>query len=71
MNEMIKEGSKEHKNISRSEQDSKIGTFILFLCYKAEWSEKNILFIGKYEPSSKISSNTDFLIIEEKPGQEK
>jgi len=51
---MIEESSDKNKNIARAEQDSKIGTFVSFLCYKAEWAGKNILFIGKYEPSSKI-----------------
>lgn len=51
---MIEEGSDKNKNIARAEQDSKIGTFVSLLCYKAEWAGKNILFIGKYEPSSKI-----------------
>ena len=58
---MIEEGSEKSRYVAKAEQDSKIGTFISFLCYKTEWSGKNVLFIGQYEPSSKICNKCGFI----------
>jgi putative transposase len=47
------QGMIKNHNLSRSISDAGWGTFITFLTYKSEWSGKNILRLGKFEPSSK------------------
>lgn len=44
------------KNLSQSISDVGWGMFIEMLKYKAEWYGKNILQIGRFEPSSKLCS---------------
>ncbi len=42
--------------LARSISDCAWGTFVSFLEYKAEWQGKNILKIGRFDPSSKTCS---------------
>ena len=46
---------KNHK-LAKHIADASWGTFEIMLKYKAEWKGKNILQIGRFEPSSKICS---------------
>ena len=47
---------KNHK-LAQSISDSSWATFVSMLEYKAEWYGKNILKIGRFEPSSKLHAN--------------
>ena len=42
--------------LAQSISDAGWGMFVTMLEYKAEWYGKNILRIGKFEPSSKVCS---------------
>jgi putative transposase len=46
---------KNHK-LAKSIGDASWSEFVSMLIYKAEWSGKNILRIGRFEPSSKLCS---------------
>jgi putative transposase len=46
---------KNHK-LARSISDASWSTFVQYLKYKSEWYGKNLLFIGRFEPSSKMCS---------------
>ena len=43
--------------LAQSISDAGWGTFVTMLEYKAEWYGKNILKIGRFEPSSKLHAN--------------
>lgn len=45
-----------NKNLSKAISDAGWRQFRTFLEYKAEWHGKNIIIIGRFEPSSKICS---------------
>jgi putative transposase len=47
---------KNHK-LAQSISDAGWSTFVTMLEYKAEWYGKNILKIGRFEPSSKLHAN--------------
>jgi putative transposase len=47
---------KNHK-LAQSISDAGWGMFVTMLEYKAEWYGKNILKIGRFEPSSKLHAN--------------
>ena len=49
-------GMVKNRCLSRSISDAGWGMFTGFLAYKAEWYGKNILEIGRFEPSSKMCS---------------
>ena len=44
-------------NLAQSISDAGWSTFVTMLEYKAEWYGKNILKIGRFEPSSKLHAN--------------
>lgn len=46
---------KNHK-LAQALSDISIGTFNIYMDYKAEWYGKNIIRIGRFEPSSKMCS---------------
>jgi putative transposase len=46
---------KNHR-LAQALQDIGIGTFNAYMDYKAEWYGKNIIRIGRFEPSSKMCS---------------
>lgn len=48
-------------NLSDSIHNVVWGEFVRQLTYKASWYSKNIIFIGKYEPSTKTCSKCDFV----------
>lgn len=48
------QGMIKNKKLSRHIADASWGTFESYLKYKAEWYGKNILQIGRFEPSSKM-----------------
>ena len=49
-------GMLQNKNLAKHIIDASWGTFESYLKYKAEWYGKNILQIGRFEPSSKMCS---------------
>ena len=52
----VKNMVKNH-NLAQSISDAGWSTFVTMLEYKAEWYGKNILKIGRFEPSSKLHAN--------------
>ena len=50
------EGMMKNHNLAMAIQSSSWGEFVRQLKYKAEWEGKNIVFIGRFEPSSKTCS---------------
>lgn len=51
----VKNMMKNHK-LAQALSDISIGTFNAYMDYKAEWYGKNIIRIGRFEPSSKMCS---------------
>jgi putative transposase len=51
---------KNHK-LAQSISDASWSTFVTMLEYKAEWYGKNILKIGRFEPSSKLHANCGYI----------
>ena len=51
---------KNHK-LAQAISDCSWGTFVDMLKYKSEWYGKNTLFIGRFDPSSKMCSNCGLL----------
>jgi len=49
-------GMIKNPKLAKHIQDASWGTFETYLKYKADWKGKNILQIGRFEPSSKICS---------------
>jgi putative transposase len=48
-------------NLAQSISDASWSTFVTMLEYKAEWYGKNILKIGRFEPSSKLHANCGYI----------
>ena len=48
-------------NLAQSISDAGWSTFVTMLEYKAEWYGKNILKIGRFEPSSKLHANCGYI----------
>lgn len=48
------EGMMRNHNLARSIQSAAWSEFVRQLTYKAEWHGKNLVFIGRFEPSSQI-----------------
>lgn len=48
-------------NLAQSISDTGWGMFVEMLKYKAEWNGKNVLQIGRFEPSSKTCNNCGWL----------
>ena len=59
-NKNIKGMLANHK-LALSISDCGWSTFVTMLEYKAEWHGKNILKIGRFEPSSKIHANCGYI----------
>ena len=47
-------GMEQNHHLARAISDAAWGEFVRQLTYKSEWYSKNIVFIGRYEPSSKL-----------------
>lgn len=48
-------------NLAQSIHDSGWGMFVDMLKYKAEWNGKNIIKIGRFEPSSKLCNHCGYI----------
>ena len=51
------EGMMQNHHLAKSIQSVSWSTFVNMLSYKSEWKGKNVIFIGRYEPSSKLCHN--------------
>ena len=47
--------------LAQSISDCSWGTFVSMLEYKSEWHGKNILRIGRFDPSSKMCNNCGYI----------
>lgn len=56
VNNMVK-----NHNLAQSISDAGWATFVSMLEYKSEWYGKNILKIGRFEPSSKLHANCGYI----------
>lgn len=52
-------GMKQNKTLSKAVSDAGWSQFMDFLKYKADWSGKNVVEIGRFQPSSKACSICD------------
>lgn len=55
------QGMVKNHNLAKAISDCSWGKFFEMLNYKAEWAGKNILEIGRFEPSSKVCSCCGFV----------
>lgn len=55
------EGMMKNKHLSNSIQSAAWSEFVRQLKYKSEWKGKNVLFIGRFEPSSKTCSKCGYV----------
>lgn len=55
------EGMMKNSHLARAIQDASWSTFKTMLQYKSEWFGKNILFIGRFDPSSKLCSKCGYI----------
>lgn len=53
----LSNGQSTKSGLNRSIGDASWGMFVEFLTYKAEWYGKNIIHIGRFDPSSKTCSS--------------
>ena len=56
----VKEMMQNH-HLAKSIQSVSWSTFVNMLSYKSEWKGKNVIFIGRYEPSSKLCHNCGYI----------
>lgn len=54
-------GIEQNHNIAKFVTDAAWGEFIRELTYKSEWYGKNIVFIGRYDPSSKLCHKCGYI----------
>ena len=50
-------GMMANRKLAKSIGDASWSSFVSFLTYKAEWAGKNVIKIGRFEPSSKVCSS--------------
>ena len=55
------EGMMKNHNLAMAIQSASWGEFIRQIKYKGEWEGKNVIFIGRFEPSSKTCSNCGYV----------
>ena len=55
------EGMLKNHHLAKSIQSASWSEFVRQLCYKAEWNGKNVVFIGRFEPSSKTCSECGYI----------
>ena len=54
-------GMEQNHHLAMAIQDAAWGEFVRQLTYKSEWYGKNILFIGRFEPSSKLCHKCGYI----------
>ena len=54
-------GMEQNHNLAMAIQSASWSEFVRQLKYKSEWYGKNILFIGRFEPSSKLCHNCGYI----------
>lgn len=54
-------GMEQNHHLAKAISDAAWGEFVRELTYKSEWYGKNIVFIGRYEPSSKLCHNCGYI----------
>ena len=54
-------GMEQNHHLARAIQSASWSEFVRQLEYKSEWYGKNILFIGRFEPSSKLCHNCGYI----------
>ena len=55
------EGMIKNHHLAKSIQSASWSTFVNMLAYKSEYNGKNVIFIGRYEPSSKLCHNCGYI----------
>ena len=55
------EGMMKNHHLAKSIQSASWFTFVNMLTYKSEHNGKNVIFIGRYEPSSKLCHNCGYI----------
>ena len=55
------EGMLKNKHLSKSIQSASWGEFTRQLQYKSDWYGKNMVFIGRFEPSSKLCHHCGYV----------
>lgn len=55
------EGMMKNHHLAKSIQSASWSTFVNMLTYKSEYNGKNVIFIGRYEPSSKLCHNCGYI----------
>ena len=55
------EGMMKNKHLSNSIQSAAWGEFVRQLQYKSDWYGKNVIFIGRFEPSSKTCNKCGYV----------
>jgi putative transposase len=58
------QGMQQNRKLAKSISDVSWNEFTRMLEYKAEWHGKNISYIGRFDPSSKLCSNCGYLFKE-------
>ena len=54
-------GMEQNHSLARAIQSASWSEFVRQLTYKSEWYGKNVLFIGRFEPSSKLCHNCGYV----------
>ena len=54
-------GMEQNHHLAMAIQDASWGEFVRQLTYKSEWYGKNVLFIGRFEPSSKLCHKCGYI----------
>ena len=54
-------GMEQNHHLAMAIQDAAWGEFVRQLTYKSEWFGKNVLFIGRFEPSSKLCHKCGYI----------
>lgn len=55
------DGMMKNHNLAKSIQSASWGEFVRQIKYKGDWFGKNVIFIGRFEPSSKTCSNCGYV----------
>ena len=55
------DGMLKNHNLAKSIQSASWGEFVRQIKYKAEWNGKNVIFIGRFEPSSRTCSKCGYV----------